>query len=178
MPTTKLLLTTNIDNLGIVGDVVTVKQGFARNYLLPRGMATEPTQGNIDRFTQRRKEVAAEMKSERAQQEQLLEKLTDCEITIERSANEYGVLFASVNQHDIAQQLRDQGFPIDDGAVRIDDQIKRLDSYDIPIVLARELKTDIKLWVVSDKPVEDLESSDDQQDGDEDQEQVVAEIAE
>ena len=90
--------------------------------------------------------------------ENTLGKLVDHEITILRSANERGVLFGGVSQHDIGEFLRGEGFAVDDRAVRVGDQIKRLDSYSIPIVLATDLKTSIKLWVVSDKPAEQLDT--------------------
>jgi hypothetical protein len=86
----------------------------------------------------------------------MLEKLKGLEVTIQRSANEQGILFGGVSQHDISQALKAEGFEVDDRAVRIGQQIKRLDSYTIPIVLANDLKTEIKLWVVSDKPGEQL----------------------
>ena len=163
MKNVKLLLTTNVDNLGIVGDVVTVKPGFARNFLVPRGMAAEPTKGNIERLAEERARVAEEMSRRRAEQEELIKKLEGFEITIQRSANEQGVLFGGVSQHDIADMLREEGFRVDDRAVRIGDQVKRLDSYEIPIVLANDLKTEIKLWVVSDKPMDQLQAEEDEQ---------------
>ena len=157
MKTIKLLLTDNVDNLGIVGDVVDVKPGYARNYLMPHGLATTPTQGNIDRLAETRKKVELQIIERRKGLEATFEKLTGHEITIMRSANEQGVLFGGVSQHDIAEALRAEGFDIDDRAVRVGDQVKRLDSYVIPIVLANSLHTEIKLWVVSDKPAEDLD---------------------
>ena len=75
-----------------------------------------------------------------------------------RNANEQGALFGGVSQHDIAEMLRSDGFTIEDRAVRIGEQIKRLDSYEIPIVLGADLKTEIKLWVVSDKSSEELDT--------------------
>ena len=72
MKTTRLLLTESIDNLGIVGDVVRVKMGYARNYLVPHGLATEPTQGAVKRLAQRRAEVEKEMRQRRSAQEALL----------------------------------------------------------------------------------------------------------
>ncbi len=158
MKQTKLLLTTNVDNLGIVGDVVSVKPGFARNYLFPRGMATDPTDGNIARLAAERQRVEQELAEKRVVQEQILEKLEGYEITLQRTANEQGALFGGVTQHDIAELLRADGFDIDDRAVRIGDTIKRLDTYDIPVILSDNLKTEIKVWVVSDKPTEALES--------------------
>ncbi len=161
MKTIRLLLTENIDNLGIVGDVVSVKSGYARNYLVPRGLATQPTDGNVKRLAERRAQVEQELREHRSAQEAIFAKFEGYEVTIQRSANEQGVLFGGVSQHDIAETLRAEGFGVDDRVVRIGEQIKRLDSYEIPIVLAADLKTQIKLWVVSDKPAEELGASDD-----------------
>jgi len=156
MKTINLLLNENVDNLGIVGDVVKVRPGYARNYLIPHGLAIEPTEGNIKRLAERRAQVEAELKAQRSELEKMFEKIKGLEITVQRSANEQGILFGGVSQHDIAEAIRGEGFPIDDRAVRIGEQIKRLDSYEIPIALANDLKTEIKLWVVSDKPAEEL----------------------
>ncbi len=164
MKNLKLLLTENVDNLGIVGDVVTVKHGYARNFLLPRGYATKPTDGAVQRLAARRAQVEAEMKARHEQLKALLEKLQNYELTMQRSANEQGVLFGGVSQHEIAQALRNEGFAVDDRAVRIGVQIKRLDSYHIPIVLASDLKTEIKLWIVSDKPLDPEQAKAMQQD--------------
>jgi large subunit ribosomal protein L9 len=156
--TIQVLLTENVDNLGIVGDVVKVKPGYARNFLLPRGYATEPTKGNIARLAEKRAQMEELLRVRRGEMEKLMERIKGHEMTMMRAANEQGVLFGGVSQHDIAEQLRAEGFPLDDRAVRIGEQIKRLDSYSIPIVLANDLKTEIKLWVVSDKPAEELQT--------------------
>jgi large subunit ribosomal protein L9 len=157
-----LLLTENVEGLGIVGDVVSVKPGFARNYLLPRGFGTTPTQGNIDRLAERRKQVEEEMARQRAEREALIEKLSEFEVSIERSSNDQGILFGGVSQHDIAEALREEGFKIDDRAVRVGEQIKRLDSYMIPIQLDADLKTEIKLWVVSDRPLDEIKDEEEE----------------
>ncbi|WP_432800068.1 50S ribosomal protein L9 [Poriferisphaera sp. WC338] len=165
----ELLLLDNVANLGIVGDVVKVKPGYARNYLVPHGLATVPTKGAIERLAARRAEVEAELAALRATHQTLIEKLTDHELTVQRSANDSGILYGGVTQHEIAEMLREEGFNVEDRFVRIGDQIKRLDSYMIPIVIDKELKTEVKLWVVSDKPAEELE---------EEVEEVTAEIEE
>jgi len=152
----ELLLVENVANLGIVGDIVNVKAGYARNYLLPYGLAAEPTEGNKRAVEARRAEVERQLRELRAQREQLIAKLEDFEITLQRSANEEGVLYGSVNQHDIAEALQEEGFNVTERDVRIGDAIKRLDSYKIPVQLDDDLKTEIKLWVVSDKPAEQL----------------------
>jgi large subunit ribosomal protein L9 len=152
----ELLLTENVDNLGIVGDVVKVRPGYARNYLLPHGLATRPTEGAKKRVAERRAQVEAELKARRASQEKLIEQLASVEITLQRSHNEEGQLYGSVTQHDIVEALAAEGHRITERDVRIGAPIKRLDSYKIPIQLAADLKTEIKLWVVSDKPAEEL----------------------
>ncbi|MBL4700732.1 MAG: 50S ribosomal protein L9 [Phycisphaeraceae bacterium] len=154
----QLLLTQNVSNLGIIGDVVKVKAGYARNYLLPHGYATTPTKGAIERLAAERAVVEAQLKELFATQATIIEKLADFEITMERAANEQGLLFGGVSQHEIAVALREGGFDIEDRHVRLGEQIKRLDSYEIPVVISKELKTNIKLWVVSDKPKEVLEA--------------------
>ena len=154
----KLLLTENVDNLGIVGDVVEVKPGYARNYLLPQGLAAPPTEGNIAAVQERRAEVERQMREQRAERERLIQQLENVELTLKRSANDQGVLFGSVSQHDIAVALQEEGFNIQEREVRIGTQIKQLDTYTIPIQFDADLKTEIKLWVVSDKPPEELEA--------------------
>lgn len=154
----ELLLLETIDNLGIVGDVVKVKPGYARNYLLPHGLAETPTQEKIAELSARRAEVEAELKKLRSEQEALIEKLATVELTLQRSANESGLLFGGVSQHDIAELLQAEGFAVEGRHVRIGEKINRLDTYDIPIQLSKELKCEIKLWVVSDKPQEELDA--------------------
>ena len=152
----QLLLTENVDNLGIVGDVVKVRPGYARNFLLPYGLATSPTEGNMKRLEEKRAEVERQLREKRRQQETMIANLTDREITLKRAANEEGVLYGSVTQQDIASALQELGFNITERDVRIGTPIKQLDSYDIPIQVADDLKTQIKVWVVSDKPAEEL----------------------
>lgn len=156
MKQVELLLTENVDNLGIVGDVVKVKPGYARNYLLPRGLATKPTPGAIEALQERRRQVEQELRQQREAQQAMLEKLEGHDITLQRAANEQGVLFGSVSQRDVADALRADGFEVEDRFVRLGETIKRLDSYPIPIVIDREMRCEVKLWVVSDKPAEEL----------------------
>ncbi len=153
--TVELLLLENIDNLGIVGDVVDVKHGYARNYLVPMGLATVPTEQAKKAVEARRAQVERQLVEKRQRQEAALEKLQGHEITLLRAANEQGVLFGSVTQYDIAEHLREEGFDLAERDVRIGEPLKRLDSYSIPIKLADDLETEIKVWVVSDKPLDE-----------------------
>jgi large subunit ribosomal protein L9 len=154
----KLLLNENVDSLGIVGDVVEVRAGFARNYLLPHALATTPTPSNVKRLEARRAEVQAQLAALRAEQQATFAKLENKEVTLMRSANEQGQLFGSVTQHDIVAALKEEGIHITERDVRIGAPIKHLDIYKIPIQFDKELKTEIKLYVVSDKPQDQLQT--------------------
>ncbi|MFG0251780.1 MAG: 50S ribosomal protein L9 [Phycisphaerales bacterium JB038] len=147
----QLLLTESVEGLGIVGDVVNVRPGYARNYLVPLGMATEPSPERIEALAERRKQAEAEMKALRAQRESMIEKLDGFEITIERSCNDQGHLYGSVTQKDISEALAAEGYGVRQRDIRIAHPIKRLDSYEIPVVLDSDLRTNIKLWVIADR---------------------------
>jgi len=175
----ELLLLENVDNLGIVGDVVDVKAGYARNYLLPMQLATVPTEEAKQAVAARRAEVERQLREKRDQQETMIEQLDGFEITLQRSANDQGVLFGSVTQHDIAVALQEEGFAITERDVRIGEPFKRLDSYPIPIKVADDLSTEIKLWIVSDKPLDELgEDAEGEPDGEAGGEDAPAESVE
>lgn len=150
----KLLLTENVDNLGIVGDVVEVRPGYARNFLLPQALATTPNPAMVKKLAARREEVERQLREKRAQQEVIISKLAGFELTLKRSANEQGILFGSVTQHDIAKGLQDEGFNITERDIRIGAPIKHLETVTIPVQLAKDLRADVKVHVISDKPVE------------------------
>src|SRR5689334_3071304 len=117
--TLKLLLTENVDNLGIVGDVVNVRTGFARNYLLPRSMATTPSEEAVKAVAVKRAAAEKAVKEERAHREQLVGKLQGQEITLTRSCNDQGHLYAAVTQQDIASALGELGFAVKPREVRL-----------------------------------------------------------
>ncbi|MEQ9459539.1 MAG: 50S ribosomal protein L9 [Phycisphaeraceae bacterium] len=180
MKQVQLLLLESVDNLGLVGDVVKVKAGFARNFLLPRGYAEPPTDEKIAALAEKRAQAQAEQERVRGEQEALIEKLNEFEISIERAANDQGVLFGGVSQHEIAQALRDAGHAVEDRHVRIGTQIKRIDTYHIPIWLNKDLKTEVTLQVLSDRPMdldEEVEEAQEQGAG-EKAEEVAEEKAE
>ncbi len=150
----ELLLLENVDNLGIVGDVVRVKPGFARNYLLPRLLAEAPTPEKIAALAERRAEIEKELAKLAEKQRGLIERLTGYELTMERSCNDSGALYGGVSQHDIAEALRAEGFEVEDRFVRLGEQIKRVDTYHIPVVINKDLRAEVKLWVVADRQLE------------------------
>jgi len=147
----KVLLTQTIERTGIVGEVLDVTDGFARNYLLPKGLAIQPTEGNIKRLEQARKDYESKLKLIRADKEALLAKLTGVEVTVIRNANDEGHLFGSVSRRDIAEELQKAGHAVQPDDVKLDEPIRRVDTFTVPVALAADLRTDIKVWVVREK---------------------------
>src|SRR3954463_16222386 len=104
MPSVKLLLKESIKHVGKVGDVVEVSPGYARNYLLPKDLAVEPTPNNVKKIEARKKEIERIEAEKRAEKAKMIEKLSGVEVMLERRANEQGHLFGSVSATDIAKQ--------------------------------------------------------------------------
>lgn len=153
----KLLLCENVETLGIVGDVVDVAPGYARNYLLPQGLATEPTDGNMRKLAKRRRVAELEHARKRSELEQLAEKLKDVEVTIRARANEEGVLYGSVGVKEIVDALAEDGFYLKPEQVGLERPIRQLDTEAVPIKLAEDLSTSVKVWVVREKMDDDTE---------------------
>jgi large subunit ribosomal protein L9 len=147
----KVLLTQTIERTGIVGEVLEVSDGFARNFLLPKGLAIQPTEGNIKRLEAARKEYEAKQKQIREQKEKLIEVLQGVEVTVIRNANEEGHLFGSVSRRDIAEELRKLGHAVEADDVKLDDPIRRVDTYTVPVALAADLRAEVNVWVVREK---------------------------
>jgi len=155
MPKTyQLLLTENVESLGIVGDVVTVRAGYARNYLLPRGIVTTPSEEKIKSLAAKRADAERQIAELRAQRETMVDKLEGFELTLERSCNDQGLLYGSITQQDVAKALAAAGFTVRPRDVRITQTIKRVDHYDITIRPDVDLEATIKLHVKSDRPLD------------------------
>jgi large subunit ribosomal protein L9 len=160
MPSTlELLLTENVDNLGIVGDVVRVRSGYARNYLLPRGLCMAPSEEAIKSLAAKRAEAEKQRLRQQEMRSEMVEKLEGFEVHLERSCNDQGLLYGSVTQKDIADALDEQGFSVRARDVRLAQTIKRLDTYDVLVKFDAELSANIKVWVIPDR---ELESEDDE----------------
>ena len=155
----KLLLIEDVENLGWLGDVVEVKDGFARNYLLPQGYATVPNQANIDALADEKTRRAESRLLEREQKEQLLSSMEGAEVVLSAKANELGHLFGSVAERDIAENLRQQGFSVQDTMVQMPNgHIKELGTHQIPLKVAADLTTVVSVVVVSqDETVDAVE---------------------
>ncbi len=150
----RLLLVENVDNLGIVGDVVNVRLGYARNFLLPRGLATEPSEELLKGLATKRAEAQKELAVLRKEREALIARLAGVEMTIERSCNDQGILYGSVTQQDLSQALSSQGFGVRAREVRLPHVIKRIGDFEIHIKLDSDLQTDVKLHVKADRVIQ------------------------
>ena len=150
MATTKLLLQESIKNLGRVGDVVEVSPGYARNYLLPHGLAVEPTAGNLKKVEARRKEIERIERERRDQQERLIKQLEGRDVTMERKANEQGNLYGAVSATDIAKALQADGYNVEPDDVLLPGRLDRIDTYTVKVRFAEDLETDVKVYVAPD----------------------------
>ncbi|NBX32030.1 MAG: 50S ribosomal protein L9 [Planctomycetes bacterium] len=152
----ELLLNRTIENLGLVGDVVKVKPGFARNYLLTHGFAEAPTQEKIEALKDRRAQAQAELSKLRSEREALMARMEGAAIKLIRSVNDQGVLYGAVTQRDISDQLVVDGFMVDMRAVRLQNPIRRIGQYSCLIQLDRDLKTELTIDVLPDRALENF----------------------
>jgi large subunit ribosomal protein L9 len=150
MANVKLLLKESIKNVGRVGDIVEVSPGYARNYLLPKDLAVQPTPNNVKKVEARRQEIERQERERREQQAAMIEQLKAVEIHLERRANEQGHLFGSVTATDIAKQLQAQGFNVVAEDINLPGRLDRISDYAVRIKFAEDLATDIKIWVHAD----------------------------
>jgi large subunit ribosomal protein L9 len=144
----EIILRQAVENLGKPGDVVKVKPGYARNYLLPRGLAYEATPGNLKRIQQERDRLEAAENTRRETAQGLAEKLEQVSLTFSARVGEEGKLFGSVTTTDIAQQLEAQGFHVEKRQIDLHEPIKALGVYRIPVRLHADVKPEIRVWVI------------------------------
>ena len=144
----EIILRQAVENLGKPGDVVKVKAGYARNYLLPHGLAYEATPGNLKRIQQERDRLEAAENERRAGAQGLAERIEQVSLTFSARVGEEGKLFGSVTATDIAQQLESQGFHIEKRQIDLHEPIKALGVYRVPIRLHADVKPEVRVWVI------------------------------
>lgn len=148
----ELLLKQNIEHLGRIGDVVKVKPGYARNYLLPRGLAVMVTKSNVAEIERARALALAEETKRVASLRDLATKLAEASVTIEGRANAEGHLFGSVTNSNVAAALREKGLAVEDKQVRLENPLKEIGVYDVLVHLHADVEAKVKVWVVQQKP--------------------------
>lgn len=144
----EIILRQAVENLGKPGDVVKVKSGYARNYLLPHGLAYEATPGNLKRIQQERDRLDAAENERRGAAQVIAEKLEQVSLTFSARVGEEGKLFGSVTAADVAQQLEAQGFHIEKRQIDLHEPIKALGVYRVPVRLHADVKPEVRVWVI------------------------------
>ena len=144
----KVLLRRNVSKLGKIGEVVEVKSGYARNYLVPQGLAVEPTKGNVKAIEDEKQAYLQELAKEKAQLEAKAQLIQGKEITISVRANEEGHLYGSVGPAQIAAALAEEGMFIESEHISLDEPIHQLDKYDVKVNFSEEVSATIHLWVL------------------------------
>jgi large subunit ribosomal protein L9 len=147
----ELLLKEDVENLGVRGDLVKVRPGYGRNYLLPRGLAIQATPGNVKQIELQRKALLKKEAVERNTATQQADLLKDVTLEFARKVGEHGILYGSVTAMDIAEAFAAKGFEVDRRRVLLKDPIKEPGEYEVPVKLHREVATNIKVVVKSEE---------------------------
>ncbi len=150
----QVLLREDIDNLGARGEIVRVKAGYARNYLLPRNLAVEATANNMRQIQGERAALAKREAKDRSSAELQAAALRSLTLKFERKIGEAGVLYGSVTSMDIAHELKSQGFEIDRRRIVLREPIKRFGNYEVPVRLHREVTVQLPVSVLGEGGIE------------------------
>jgi large subunit ribosomal protein L9 len=145
----KILLCEDVKRLGWLGDVVEVNEGYARNYLLPQGMATIPTEANLKSLEKEKAKRAEQRLHERGRIEKASAAVDGAEAVVGAKANEQGVLFGSVSAREIALNLREQGYEVADEIVQLKEHIKHIGTHSVELRFTEDLKVAVNVVVVA-----------------------------
>ncbi|MDI1243546.1 MAG: 50S ribosomal protein L9 [bacterium] len=147
MASTTILLREDIDTLGGRGEIVKVRAGYARNFLLPQGLATLATKGNVKQIEKEREALLKKASVEKATAEAQKDQMGSIELAFERKAGEGGTLFGSVTTMDIAEALQAKGYEIDRRSITLRDAIKETGEFTVKVKLHREVTLEVPVTV-------------------------------
>jgi large subunit ribosomal protein L9 len=148
---TQVILRTDVADLGRAGEVVVVKPGYARNYLIPQGLAYSASEGNVRRLESERQQVQVSMDRQKDRAEGLAAKLEGRSVSFKVKAGEEGKLFGSVTTADIAEQLAGEGVTIDRRDIGLEEPIKELGVFRVPVRLHADVRPELTVWVVAEE---------------------------
>jgi large subunit ribosomal protein L9 len=154
MNSTNVILRESVPNLGESGDLVTVKPGFARNYLLPRGLAFEATEANIRRLEEDRRRAEERAKRDFLEAHRQASAIEQVSLTFHARAGEESKLFGSITTADIAERLNAEGnlgFEVDRRQIELDEPLKTLGVFNVPVKLHGDVRPEIKVWVIKEE---------------------------
>ncbi len=144
----EVILKQDIASVGKANTIVKVKDGFARNFLIPNGLALPLTTANLKRMEAQKQTKSLQAEKAKKEAETLKEKLANFSLTIPALAQDDDKLYGSISAHDLAAALKEEGFQIDKNLIILDEPIKSLGIYEIPLKLHPEVSTKIKVWIV------------------------------
>lgn len=144
----EVILTKDVENLGRAGEVVRVKPGYGRNYLMPRGLALAATRGNIAQLEHNRREIARQQEKIRAEHQKLADKLKGTSVSIARKAGKDNKLFGSVGARDIIEALAMQKIDLDRKLIKLDEPIKEVGETEVMIRFSHDVTVPLKVTVV------------------------------
>ena len=147
MPMMELLLKEDVDNLGVRGELVKVKPGYGRNFLLPRGLAVQATPGNKKQIEMQRRTLLKKEAAERDTATQQADLIKEVTLEFARKVGEHGILYGSVTSMDIAEALNAKGYEFDRRRIQLKEPIKETGEFDVPIKLHREVTASLKVVV-------------------------------
>ncbi len=153
MAHTRILLREDVDDLGARGEIVRVRAGYARNYLLPRKLAVEATTNNVKAIEQERAALLKKEANERSTAQGQADQLGALVLEFKRKAGEQGALYGSVTSMDIADELKQRGYEIDRHRIHLREPLKRLGEFAVPLRLHREVTVDLKVKVAPEGEV-------------------------
>jgi large subunit ribosomal protein L9 len=153
MKTVKVILREDVQNLGDAGEIVSVKAGFARNYLLPQELAYEATESSVRRLEQERERTEQRARRDYLEARRQASQLEELSITFQARAGEESKLFGSITSADIADRLKEQGldFQVDRKQIDLDEPIKSLGVHNVPVRLHAEVRPELKVWVIKEE---------------------------
>ncbi len=146
----KIVLRQDVDKLGKRGEVVKVANGYARNYLVPKRLALQATPGNLKRVELEHRRLEVRHVRERGEAKELAGRLSSISCTVARKVGENDVLYGSVTNADIAAFLEKEGFVIDKRKIVLEEPLKTLGIYNVPVRLHPEVTVEVKVWVVKE----------------------------
>ncbi len=144
----QIILTQDVDNLGKAGELVSVRPGYGRNYLVPRGFAVSATVRNKNRLDHEKAVIARRVAKERATATEVAARINGMTLQFERNVGEDEKLFGSVTSRDITDQLKKANVDVDHRWVELDNPVKALGKYEVAIKLAAGVTASLKFWVV------------------------------
>ena len=144
----ELILRKDVQNLGKAGDVVKVRPGYGRNYLLPRGLALAATRGNIAQLEHQKRQIAAEQAKLVAEHKAMAQQLKGVSVSIARKKGQDNKLFGSVSSKDIAEALAQQNIQLDRKLIKLDEPFKAIGTYEVPIKFSGDISESIRVNVV------------------------------